>query len=74
MDMSLSKLKEIVKEEKPGSPWDHMDCSPWGHKEWDTIQWLENNNSKHRSVSFHICKMDNIIIPALIFLFIHIFL
>ena len=34
----------------------------------DTIQWL-NNNNKHWSISFHICKMDNIIIPALNFLF-----
>ena len=66
MDMSLTtSLKR--------SPAVHgITCSPWSHKEWDTIQWL-NNNNKHWSISFHICKMDNIIIPALNFLFIHIF-
>ena len=32
MDMSLSKLKKIVK------------CSPWGHKESDTTEQLNNNN------------------------------
>ena len=37
MDLSLSKLREMVKDRKPGV------CSSWGHKEWDTIEWLNNN-------------------------------
>ena len=32
MDMSLSKLQEIVKDRKA--------CSPWGRKESDTTEWL----------------------------------
>ena len=39
MDMSLSKLCEIVKDKK--SWW----CSSWGHKESDTTQQLNNNGS-----------------------------
>ena len=38
MDMSLSKLQEIVKDRKPGM------CSPWGHKESDMTEQLNNNN------------------------------
>ena len=30
MDMSLSKLQEVVKDGKPTG------CSPWGHKQLDT--------------------------------------
>ena len=42
MDMSLNKLQEIVKEEQ-GS----LACgSPWGCKESDTTERLNNNNSK----------------------------
>ena len=33
-DMSLSKLLEIMK--------DREDCSPWGHKELDTTERLNN--------------------------------
>ena len=39
MDMTLSKLQEMVK----GSL---VCCSPWGHKELDTIERLSSNNSK----------------------------
>ena len=38
-DMSLSKLWEMVKDR--GSL---VCCSPWGHKELDTTEWLNNNN------------------------------
>ena len=36
MDMSLSKLREMVKDREP---------SPWGHKELDMPEQLSNNNS-----------------------------
>ena len=36
MDMSLSKLQEMVKES-------FVCFSPWGCKESDTIEWLYNN-------------------------------
>ena len=39
MDMSLSKLREIVKDR--GS---QVCCSPWGHKESDTTEQLNSNN------------------------------
>ena len=39
MDMSLSKLQEIVKDR--GSL---VCCSPWGHKESDTTEQLNSNN------------------------------
>ena len=39
MDMSLSKLREIVKDR--GSL---VCCSPWGHKESDTTEQLNSNN------------------------------
>ena len=42
MDMNLSKLRQIVKGQ--GSL---ICCSPWGHKEMDTIWWLKNNNKPH---------------------------
>ena len=42
MDMSLSKLWEMVKD-TPGSL---VCCSPWGHKESDATEWLNNNKSK----------------------------
>ena len=34
VDMSLSKLQELVMDGKLEC------CSPWGHKELDTIEWL----------------------------------
>ena len=27
-------------------------CSPWGHKESDTTEWLNNNSSKERSCGY----------------------
>ena len=37
MDMSLSKLQELVIDSLAC-------CSPWGHKELDTTERLNNNN------------------------------
>ena len=34
MDMSLSKLREIMKDRESLAC-----CSPWGHKDWDTSEW-----------------------------------
>ena len=39
MNMNLSKLWEIVKDREA---W--QCCSPWGHKELDMTEWLNNNN------------------------------
>ena len=44
-DMSLSKLWEIVKNREA---W-HAACSPWGHKELDTMRDLTNNNRPERT-------------------------
>ena len=41
MDMSLSKLQEIVKDREA---W--LCCSPWGHKESDKSEQLNNNMAK----------------------------
>ena len=46
VDMSLSKLRELVMDRRLEC------CSPWGHKELDTIEWLDwtdvlNNFSKY---------------------------
>ena len=40
MDMSLSKLWEMVKDREGRL----VCCSPWGHKELDTTERLNNNN------------------------------
>ena len=40
MDMSLSKLQETVKDRET---WEC--CSPWGHKELETNEGLNNNNN-----------------------------
>ena len=40
MDISLSKLREIVKDRED---W-HAAVSPWGCKELDTAELLNNNN------------------------------
>ena len=42
MDMSLSKLEEMVKDRKA---WSAV-CSPWGCKELDTTERLNNNTSQ----------------------------
>ena len=39
MDMSLSKLWEMVKD---GEAWSA--CNPWGHEEWNRIERLNNNS------------------------------
>ena len=39
MDMSLSKLREMVKDREAC-------CSPWGRKELDTTERLNNNKSR----------------------------
>ena len=41
MDMSLSKLQEMVK--------DRRAWSPWGRKELDTTEWLKNNSTTGRA-------------------------
>ena len=41
MDMSLSKLQEIVKDRKT---W--LCCSSWGHKESDKSEQMNNNMAK----------------------------
>ena len=40
MDMSLSKLREIVK--------DRECCSPWDHKELDTTESMNDNKVAER--------------------------
>ena len=42
MDMSLSKLQELVGDGQGSLAC----CSPWGHKESDTTERLNNNNPK----------------------------
>ena len=41
VDMSLSNLWEIVKGREAWS----AACSPWGYKESDVTEWLDNNNN-----------------------------
>ena len=40
MDMSLSKPQEMVKDKEA--------CSPWGHRELDTTEKLNNKQQKGR--------------------------
>ena len=42
MDMSLSKLQETVKDREA---W-HAACNPWGCKEMDMTERLNNNNNR----------------------------
>ena len=44
MDMSLSKLQEMVKDRGSLAP-----CSPWGHKELDLTSLLNNKASRQPS-------------------------
>ena len=39
MDMSLSKLREIMKDREV------VCCSPWGHKELDMTEWLNKTTN-----------------------------
>ena len=51
MNMSLSKLQEIVKDREGQA------CSsPWGHKELDMTQQLNNNNNK---IVYVICLVQS---------------
>ena len=43
MDMSLSKLREMVKDRSLEC------CSPWGRKESDMTELLNNNNNNNQS-------------------------
>ena len=45
MDMSLSKLQEIVKDSEGSLAY----CTPWVHKELDTTELLNNNSWKNHS-------------------------
>ena len=49
MDISLSKLREMVKDREA---W--LCYSPWGHKEWGTTEWLNNSNKSLRHVWFFV--------------------
>ena len=44
MDMSLSRLQEMVKDREP-----RCAASLWGHKELDTTEHLNNNDNKNFS-------------------------
>ena len=35
-------------------------CSPWGHRESDTIEWL-NNNNKRKQIIIHTPKKISVI-------------
>ena len=35
-------------------------CSPWGHRESDTIEWL-NNNNKRKQIIIHTPKKSSVI-------------
>ena len=51
MDMCLSKLQEILKDREACLGC----CSPWGHQESDTVEWLNNNSN-----SMLFCKVRNV--------------
>ena len=48
MDMSLSKLQEMVKDRESLAC-----CSPWGHRELDMTEWL-NKNQETRVLEYSI--------------------
>ena len=50
MDMSLSKLQEIVKDQEASAC-----CSPWGHKESDMTWWL-NKQQLFRTIFWNSAK------------------
>ena len=60
MDMNVSKLRETV-----GGQRSLMCCSPWGHKQSDTTDWLSSNNHQKN-------KYLNII--KYMFIYIHIYI
>ena len=49
MDMSLSKLQEVVKDREAC-------CSPWGCKEYDMTEGLKNNNNAQQCDCWIICQ------------------
>ena len=55
MDMSLSKLREMVKYRKA---W-HAACSPWGRKESDTTGRLNNNRVVLRCMQGRCWKQED---------------
>ena len=57
MDMSLSKLWEIVKEGQGSLAC----CSPWGYKEAEMIERLKNDNNDN-----NIKGIETIIFPFLV--------
>ena len=44
MDMNLNKLWELEKDSEGKESL--ACCSPWGHKETDTTEWLNKNNKE----------------------------
>ena len=50
MDMSLSKLQELVKDRKD---WRAAVCSPWGYTELDTTERLNKSNKTHINRNTH---------------------
>jgi len=42
MDVSLSRLQDMVKHERS-----LVCCSPWGHKEGDTVERLDSSSKRH---------------------------
>ena len=53
MDVSLSELREMEKDRE-------VYCSPWGHKELDRTELL-NNNNKGRECTGNICTFCSIL-------------
>ena len=52
MDMSLSKLQEMVKDREDGDGEGQGSlecCSPWGCRESDMTEQLNNNNNNNKS-------------------------